>query len=627
MKPQPHSHLTEFNLESLRKQAEVGNRYEKRLMRLVTAGQEVDRIKTVVDSAIDNIHSCRKSFVIYGEPQSGKTEMMIALTAKLLDEGHKIIVVLLNDSVQLLGQNLERFQRSGLSPSPKKFSEVLPPEVAIGERQWVIFCKKNAKDLDKLIMKIQGHPDRVVVDDEADYATPNSKINQKEKSRINELTEKLIGSQGIYIGVTATPARLDLNRTHKNQNEYWIDFPPHSNYVGQGVFFPVNLDLLHFQLCFLPDADDAPRYLREALFRFLVRVAYLNTCVNEEERNYSLLIHTSGRKDDHIVDYKQVVKIFEALRDEKNKSHASYHKTIWDFATELYGDKGNDITKYILANCDRNNVVVMNSDKEVNAADNRTGTNPSAPFTVVIGGNIVSRGVTFENLLSMFFTRDVKHRLQQDTYIQRARMFGSRKAYLLYFELTIPKRLYLDWQRCFIFHRLSLEARKQSNRSPVWLDGERITAAASSSIDQTNILVDRGEMSFDLFAYDPDSIDEILAQNIKPLQKVKALSELIGKQSLPDYLINYMENFCPAGNDSIAVHGPKSIAGYTDKPGEIDKATITRVKGFIGDPQLEKSKFPNAIHHINILHNDKGKARVFYKYEGNIRFLKTPKKA
>ena len=201
--------------------------------------------------------------------------MMIALTAKLLDTGHRIVVVLLNDSVQLLGQDLERFQRSGISPSPKKFSEILPPEVAIGDRQWVIFCKKNAKDLQKLIQKVDGHDGRVIVDDEADYATPNSKINRKEKSKINELTGRLIGSAGIYIGVTATPARLDLNRTHKNQNEFWIDFPPHSNYVGQDAFFPVRLEGLKFQLSFLPDTGDHPQYLRDALFRFLIRVRYL----------------------------------------------------------------------------------------------------------------------------------------------------------------------------------------------------------------------------------------------------------------------------------------------------------------------------------------------------------------
>ncbi|NHQ79880.1 P-loop NTPase family protein, partial [Elizabethkingia miricola] len=182
--------------------------------------------------------------------------MMIALTAKLLDEGFKIIVALLNDSVQLLGQNLERFQRSGLSPSPKKFSEILSPEVKIGEQQWVIFCKKNSSDLQKLIQKLNGIDNCVVIDDEADYATPNSKINKNEASKINELTGKLIGEKGIYIGVTATPARLDLNRTHQNQNEHWIDFPPHSNYTGQDIFFPVSTDNLPYRLTFLPDTGD-----------------------------------------------------------------------------------------------------------------------------------------------------------------------------------------------------------------------------------------------------------------------------------------------------------------------------------------------------------------------------------
>jgi hypothetical protein len=204
-------------------------------------------------------------------------------------------------------------------------------------------------------------------------------------------------------------------------------------------------------------------------------------------------------------------------------------------------------------------------------------------------------------------------------------MFGSRKAYLKYFELTIPKTLYLDWQRCFIFHRLSLEARKQNNRSPVWLDGERITASSSSSIDKTNILVDRGEMSFDLFEYDHVAIKKVLETNESALDKTKALAALMGSNCLPSYLINYMQSFMPAGDESIAVHSPRSIDGYADKAGEIDKATITRTKGFIGERELEPTKYLNAIHHINILFNKPGKARVFYKYQGNIRFLRTSK--
>lgn len=612
-----------FDLNALKKETSNDNRYERRIAKVLAAGQEVDRIHTVVEKTVTNIKSGQKSFVIYGEPQSGKTEMMIALTAKLLDIDFQIVILLLNDSVQLLGQNLERFQRSGLAPAPKKFSEVLPPEIAIGKHQWVIFCKKNSKDLQKLLDKIDGHPNRVVIDDEADYATPNTKVNKSQKSQINDLTGKLIGEAGTYIGVTATPARLDLNRTHQNKNEYWIDFPPHSNYTGQDKFFPVSLTQLPYMLKFLPDAGDDPKYLREALFSFIVNAAYLNEVVNDAEQNYSILVHTSGNKVDHSVDYKQIVKIFEALKDDGNQFHAKYFERIWQIANDRYPGHADSLTKYAITNRDRTNIVVMNSDKEVNAADNRTATDPTAPFTVVIGGNIVSRGVTFNNLISMFFTRDVKHKLQQDTYIQRARMFGSRGTYLKYFELTIPKNLFLDWQKCFIFHRLSLESRKQSQTSPVWLDGERITAVASSSIDKTSVLVDKGEMSFALFDYDADALNEVIGSTEDPLSKIKALAKMLGEECLPNYLINYIETFCPLGKKSIAVHPPSSIAGYTDKPGEMSKATITRRQGFIGTNQMEKSKYPDAIHHLNIFYNNEGKARVLYKYEGSVRFLKT----
>ena len=615
-----------FDLNELKKGTTTNDRYQKRLEKMTTNSREVERVKSVVEKAIENLSGGQTSFVIYGEPQSGKTEMMIALTAKLLDIGTKLVIILLNDSVQLLGQNLERFQRSGLSPTPKKFSEVLPPEVTIGDHQWVIFCKKNSKDLRKLLEKIEGHPSRVVVDDEADYATPNSKVNHQEKSKINDLTGKLIGRKGAYIGVTATPARLDLNRTHKNQNENWIDFPPHSHYIGQDKFFPLSVEDLPYRLTFLPDAGDNPRYLREAFFSFMVDVAYLNEVVNDTDKNYSMLIHTSGKKADHSVDYNQVVKIFEALKDDQNANHKKYFERLWGIGDLRYPGYADKLTKYILANHERNNIVVMNSDKEKNAAENRTATNPSAPFTVVIGGNIVSRGVTFDNLLSMFFTRDVKHRLQQDTYIQRARMFGSRSSYLQYFELTIPRQLYLDWQTCFIFHRLSLESRKLNKQSPVWLDGQRVAAVSTASIDKAHVVVDKGEMSFGLFDFDRASIEEILGRSVKQIEKIKALAMLLGEDCLPAYLINYIESFCPEGDRSVAVHPPYSIAGYTDKDGSVDKETITRTKGFVGTSQMEVTKYPDAIHHINIFTNGSGKARVFYKYNGSVRFLKTAKK-
>ena len=272
-----------FNINNFKTLEVKRDQFDKQINRLNQRGFKTEKIEKTVKLALDNLSDSNPSpFIIYGEPQSGKTEMMICLTAKLLDEGHEFIVLLLNDSVQLLSQNLGRFQSSGLAPSPYNFSEILDPSHRINDIRHIVFCKKNAKDLEKLIDKIDTIGQVVVIDDEADYATPNAKINKKDKTKINELIEKLLGAKGIYIGVTATPARLDLNNTFGNITAKWVEFGTHENYTGQDIFFPVGSRDLKYRLQLLPDTGDEPHYIREALFSFLVATAYLN--LNGQER-------------------------------------------------------------------------------------------------------------------------------------------------------------------------------------------------------------------------------------------------------------------------------------------------------------------------------------------------------
>lgn len=608
-----------FDVNMIKNKFKKNSRYDRQLARIIKKNKYIASIESAVRDSIDNIRNKCRSFVIYGEPQSGKTEMMIALTSRLLDEKFKIVIVLLNDSVQLLNQNLDRFRRSGIDPAPKNFSEILDPDVKIGDSEWIIFSKKNSKDLQKLILKVGDIAGKIVVDDEADYATPNAKINKGEQTKINALIGELMGKDGIYIGVTATPGRLDLNNTFLNENERWVDFPTHPLYKGQETFFPTSLDAgsLEF-LRILPAAADEPKFLREALFSFLVNVAYLNLKINNDgEKNYSVLIHTSGKRADHSKDYKEVVKLFNILKNEDEVGFEKYYKRIWEIASEKYPGEEGEIVEYISDNRSRYTIVVMNSDTDKNTVDYTSATNPSTLFTVAIGGNIVSRGVTFDNLLSMFFTRDVKHKIQQDTYIQRARMFGARGDYLKFFELHIPGNLYLDWHKCFVFHRLSLESIRSGNGSPVWLEDKRIASVSSSSIDKATVSFNSGEMSFEIFDYN-NNIEKIINGNEANLDKLRMISHMLGANKLPAYLMEYIKHFSPDGEKSVAIHSSGSIAGFRDA----DQERIERARGFIGNAQLEKNKYPTAIHHIKVHYNAQNKARIFYKYEGNIKFIK-----
>jgi hypothetical protein len=42
----------------------------------------------------------------------------------------------------------------------------------------------------------------------------------------------------------------------------------------------------------------------------------------------------------------------------------------------------------------------------------------------------------------------------------------------------------------------------------------------------------------------------------------------------------------------------------------------------MGNPQLEKARYPAAVHHIKVFSNGEGKARLYYKFEGSIQFVK-----
>lgn len=612
--------MDEFDISEFLTDDGPDDQYRSQLSRIKEVGNETECIEAAVEGALKNLSGdLQKSFVIYGEPQSGKTEMMICLTAKLLDEGYRFIIHLLNDSVDLLGQNLKRFHASGLAPSARTFAEILDPAVDVRNGRFVVFCKKNGSDLRKLIDKIGKMQRVIVIDDEADYATPNAKVNKNEKTPINDLIGRIIGDTGHYVGVTATPARLNLNNTLKNDSGLWVRFPPHRMYTGQDDFFPMDLEEigdkeLPYRLRLMSNRYDDGREERAALFRFMVNVAHLNL-TSQSEENYSLLVHTSGKKIDHKRDLGVFRKIFSELDNRSSKKYEKYLREIWGIAKANYTDiSAQSILKYIVNNVSKHTIIVLNSEAEFRSYGGNA-TNPSALFTIVIGGNIVSRGVTFNNLLSMFFTRDVKTKLQQDTYIQRARMFGSRGRYLKHFELTIPSLLYADWHRCFVYHRLALDSIETGLGSPVWIADQRIAAVASASIDRSTVDLDKGEMSFAMFDFDP-AIDQLAAEENDPAKLVTALGGLVGA-AFPLYLRTFILQSVARRKCGVKLFPTGNVfPGMTDE----EKKRIERRQGFMTIRDADRTD--NTIHFLRVFKNDAGRARVFYKYDGSVAFIK-----
>ena len=313
----------------------------------------------------------------------------------------------------------------GISPSPKQFADLPDDARSIAKKQWVMFSKKNARDLEKLIESLRFTKSVVVIDDEADYASPNSKTNLDERTKINQLIYTLLDNRGKYIGVTATPARLDLNNTFENVSELWVDFDPHPKYVGQDFFFPRDGDVKYRLQQFQADEGNHRIELRNAILHFMCGVAEQHQRGNEE--NFPMLVHTSGKIDEHLEDIRVVQETIDVLSNSEHANFNVYVNLMLNIARQYCPDEPEFAARFVLKNIFKNQIVVINSKgKKANVSDILT---PTALFSFGIGGNIVSRGVTFENLLSMYFTRTVKGKFTQDTYIQRARMFGARNKY------------------------------------------------------------------------------------------------------------------------------------------------------------------------------------------------------
>lgn len=601
---------------------DVGNnQYQDRIQALQSDGMITQSIEDTVEETISNLNKqTGRSFVIFGEPQSGKTEMMIALNARLLDEGADIIVNLLTDSLDLLSQSLTRFRDSGLSPSPKQYRELPTDAKALSGKKWIIFCKKNARDLEKLILLLRFQRRILVVDDEADYASPNAKVNRDEKTKINQLVCELMGEDGQYIGVTATPARLNLNNTFENDSELWVDFKPHPYYVGQDFFFP-SAGRVDYQLkTFDHEEGDERRELENAILHFLCGVAEQHAL--GRKKGFTMLVHTSGKKDEHTTDVDVIQSTINTL---SNKTAAGFRYLVdrmLKVAKSYSPEAPESIVEFVLRNIDRHIIVEINS--KTSSGSVADIANPTSYFSFGAGGNIISRGVTFNNLLSMYFTRAVKGKFSQDTYIQRARMFGSRTEYKDKFQLWIPENLMANWSKCFEFHKLAIEAMRSSKEgAPVWLADHKTTPTSAASIDKSSVDFEGGEMSFSLFDYSPSRFEPLMARGgLSDLAMLEKLRLEFSPSEFPDYLKRYLEQSITADYAEISFHKPSTFGTRASSYTRSEKMNIQRKKGLFANNEFRRSERSDARHHLKIFFNEIGKARLFYKINGgSIRFM------
>jgi hypothetical protein len=509
--------------------------------------------------------------LLYGRIQSGKTVGMITLAALAIDNGFRVIVVLTSDNVKLVDQTATRFsaldgiiRSSTLVASwPADASHIRKalPEVGL-----VLVCAKNQSHLDNLVDFLESidaskYP-ALIMDDEADQATLDTTINAKSSGRknapkfastINRRTVKndrpdeigrsvaeVLG-HFVFLQVTATPYALLLQNTDNPLRPKFTKLlEPGDGYTGGEAFFSDS----HIEeglppLMFVAEeesdrlergTDVVPEGLAAALAFFLVAAGAqaVGDPVVARTKAQNFLCHTSQKKGEHgkvaslIRDYLD--KVGDALRGPAltgevsihlEKAHAELAKTLSP-APDLAA-----IVKDLRQRLPRRQVIVVNSDGD--NAEFARGLN------FIIGGNILGRGLTIDNLLVTYYLRSAKVS-QMDTMLQHARMFGYRSSIMTFTRVFVPHRLALRFHRIHTAEhhlRALLADPDRRARIPVEI-GEGLRSTRPGVLDMNEIL-----------AYTPGQhiypgLPLVTNDSVSRHEKAIGLAKSYGAQFLPE---------------------------------------------------------------------------------------------
>lgn len=592
------------------------SRYEQRLKLFPYDKSLIDNVVKKVEKRIKNN---KKSFVIYGEPQCGKTELMIHICCKLFDLGVDMIVVLMHDITALQMQNFnKRFAKEEhfgcKAMTDENFADLEDSDRHSKDGQkFLVVGRKNGRRLEALINNSRKIKNRVVIDDEADFATPNYNIQKKVKklgdspSPINEYVTDLVG-EGFWIGVTATPAKCDLNNTLNNNSQDSIIYKSGEGYTGQDYFFPRNpKDIKNEQryiLNVIKDQDNSnDKELINAVYRFMIRAAYLNISKigkdgydPKDPDKYSMIVHSHTKKEIHENDRKKVAQIESNLRGSDEMASKVYSE-IYELIVKdkkINSEKAREIISFIDKNRNNIKLYLFNSEKSID--QNMEALEPEFLFTFIFGGYCLSRGVTFNNLLSLFFLRGAKI-FQQGTYIQLARHFGYRKNFAKFFELTVPKENWEKWYECFFHHRQMVAMLEKGE--PIHLVSPKVKPVDLRSIDTSTVIMprDNKSMGFGKFKLTDEIEEYFTSKDLNDFEKIAQFKNnfKLDNAVFPDIFLDEIIAESKIKNFSgVEIILPKRYSGIRDiirseSLNEEEKEAIQRNRGGLGPSTNEKT--------------------------------------
>lgn len=276
--------------------------------------------------------------LVMGYVQSGKTTNIESVITMGADFGYNIFIMLSGTIENLREQNLERLQKDiEFSPNSniqwKFFDNIKGQKLdgyLVNERARIVtVCLKNStrlKNLNKWLIDSTSPATKakmniIIIDDEADQASLNTKKIQEEeieRTKINKLILELVNCKKFhstnYISYTATPYGNFLNENSEESlypKDFIISLPKSSQYIGASEIFgneddivdplPIIEEIDNKDLKIMENIDDEildfPNSLKDAICWFICTLAVQR--YKKSLKPVSMLIHTNNKQKIH----------------------------------------------------------------------------------------------------------------------------------------------------------------------------------------------------------------------------------------------------------------------------------------------------------------------------------------
>lgn len=411
--------------------------------------------------------------LVVGHVQAGKTANMIGVCAHAADEGYRLILVLSGLTNALRKQTQGRFNADLIDHScdwntytseDNDFQNAIevitltdPYRPDIG----IAVVKKNKhvlRRVNKLIERtslptLRKRP-TLIIDDECDQASVNTQAARDRLSAINAQIREMIDRlpKVTYVGYTATPfANVLIDPSYPTDlypKDFMVALDEKPGYFGTRQLFGSD-----FSDADQPDdALDVVRIVTDeeanavigavggsnpnefpiidgldAALRWFLITSAVRALRNDEPVNNSMLINVSHRVNAHaavsrgVTDW--ITEVQSRLKHAPEHEIKRFRKLFVEEVKRLPligRENWEEVVPSLLETIARTEVHIENglSNQRLDFSERRS--------RIIVGGNILSRGLTIEGLTVSYFLRQSK---QYDSLMQMGRWFGYRPGY------------------------------------------------------------------------------------------------------------------------------------------------------------------------------------------------------